>query len=273
MAINCLKKFFPPYRFIGMQATTIDSRYAISKRLDDTSIKILNWNIAKKNYEPAWTRDFLTIIEQYEPDIICLQEVRMGMRLDKVVGIGEMAWSYAPNFIDAYHNIYSGIMTAAKTSSITRKAIVTQHYEPIIKTPKVSLLTEYKLSSSKETLLTINSHLINFVNLRKFRTELRELEFTISRHRGPIIFSGDFNTWNQSRAILLKELAARLGLTEVSFAPDDSKKIKRFLLSPPLDYIFYRGLREKKPSAKVLDNISSSDHKPMLAEFFYPTCS
>jgi endonuclease/exonuclease/phosphatase (EEP) superfamily protein YafD len=61
----------------------------------------------------------------------------------------------------------------------------------------------------------------------------------------------------------------RLGLTPVAFTPHESKKIKRFLFSPPLDHIFYRGLSEKKTSARVLDHISSSDHKPLLAEFSY----
>ncbi|HEY9711625.1 MAG TPA: endonuclease/exonuclease/phosphatase family protein, partial [Oculatellaceae cyanobacterium] len=98
---------------------------------------------------------------------------------------------------------------------------------------------------------------------------LHELDLALSEHRGPIIFSGDFNTWSRKRAALVELAATRLGLTPVAFAPSETKKIKRFLLSPPLDYIFYRGLSEKKASAKVLDQVSSSDHKPLLAEFSY----
>ncbi len=62
-------------------------------------------------------------------------------------------------------------------------------------------------------------------------------------------------------------MATRLGLTAVSFTPRETKKIKRFLLSPPLDYIFYRGFKQKPLSSKVIDNISSSDHNPLLVEF------
>ncbi len=107
------------------------------------------------------------------------------------------------------------------------------------------------------------------MDLNKFKTQLQELESALFAHQGPLIFSGDFNTWSRSRAAFLELVATRLGLTPVAFAPNESKKIKRFLLSPPLDYIFYRGLSEKKASAKVLDQIFSSDHKPMLAEFSY----
>ena len=63
-------------------------------------------------------------------------------------------------------------------------------------------------------------------------------------------------------------MTAKLGLTPVAFPAIEAQKIKRFLRSPPLDYIFYRGLRQKKASAQVIDNISSSDHNPLLVELY-----
>lgn len=269
MASSFLNKFVPSYRFIRTAKSTIDRSHELQTELNSTSIKVLNWNIAKKNHDKTWVRDFSTILEQYQPDIIFLQEFRLELEEKQALGLIEMSWSFAPNFIDVHHQAYSGILTAAKISSITIKSIVTKHHEPIIKTPKVSLVTEYPLSTQGETLLAINSHLINFVNLTKFRTQLHELELALSEHRGPIIFSGDFNTWNRKRAALLEKAVTRLGLMPVAFAPQERQKIKRFLLSPPLDYIFYRGLSEKKATAKVLDQFSSSDHKPLLAEFSY----
>jgi endonuclease/exonuclease/phosphatase (EEP) superfamily protein YafD len=266
-ATSVLKKFVPSYRFIRIPKSTIGRSYEHHLDLNSSSIKVLTWNIAKKNYEKLWANDFRTILEQYQPDLIFLQEFRLRMGSGNVVGLVEMSWSFAPNFMDAYHQTYSGVLTAAKIRPLSNDSILTNHYEPIIKTPKVSLITQYPILSKRETLLTINSHLINFVDLNKFRTQLHELELALSNHHGPIIFSGDFNTWNRKRAALLENVAIRLGLTPVAFAPHESKKIKRFLLSPPLDYIFYRGLNEKKASAKVLDHICSSDHKPLLAEF------
>jgi endonuclease/exonuclease/phosphatase (EEP) superfamily protein YafD len=264
-----IKRFVPLYRFISLPAITFERSYGLQTALDCSSIKILNWNIAKKNHEKIWARDFLAILEQYKPDIVCLQEVRMGMVEKHIVGLAEMGWNFAPNFRDAHHNTYAGILTAARTRSIATRAIITEHHEPVLKTPKVSLITEYPISNRQETLLTINSHLINFVALTKFSAQLHQLEAILSEHQGPIVFSGDFNTWSRSRRIFLEKVVTRLGLIPASFTTRDSQKIKRFLLSPPLDYIFYRGLDENRAKARVLDNISSSDHKPMLVEFSY----
>jgi endonuclease/exonuclease/phosphatase (EEP) superfamily protein YafD len=264
-----LKKFVPPYRFVRIQATTIDRNQVHQTELDHISIRVLNWNIAKNNHNSIWLKDFYKILEQYQPNLIFLQEVRFGTEAEHAIHLAGMSWSFAPNFIDAHHNAYAGILTAAKTNPLTSQAIITDHYEPIAKTPKVSLATLYPLLNQQANLLVINSHLINFVSFSKFRTQLDQLESILSKHQGPIIFAGDFNIWNWTRAALLDTAMARLDLTSVSFTPFDHKNIKRFFLSPPLDYIFYRGLRQKKVSAKVLVDISSSDHKPMLAEFSY----
>lgn len=61
-------------------------------------------------------------------------------------------------------------------------------------------------------------------------------------------------------------MTAKLGLTPVSFPLFEAQKIKRFLLSPPLDYIFYRGFKQNTASAMVIDTLSSSDHNPLLVE-------
>ncbi|MEH1971013.1 endonuclease/exonuclease/phosphatase family protein [Nostoc sp.] len=262
-------KFVPSYRFLRLQELTIDKNYSFQTEINSNSIKVLSWNIAKQNYNKTWLKDFSTIIETYQPNLIFLQEFSLRLEADKLNTWLKMNWSFAPNFVDIHHQSYSGILTAATISPITKKVITTKHYEPIVKTPKISLVTEYLLSDKSTTLLTINSHLINFVDLNKFKIQLKELELALSTHRGPLIFSGDFNTWSQKRAVILNQVTTHLGLTPVIFAPHEKEKIKRFLLSPPLDHIFYRNLTAKKASAKVLDKICSSDHKPLLAEFTY----
>ncbi|MEH2121364.1 endonuclease/exonuclease/phosphatase family protein [Nostoc sp.] len=262
-------KFIPYYRFLRLQELTIDKNNSLQREINSNSIKVLSWNIAKQNYNKIWLKDFSTIIETYQPNLIFLQEFSLKLEADKLETWLKMNWNFAPNFVDIHHKIYSGIFTAATISPITKKVITTKHYEPIVKTPKISLVTEYLLSDKSTTILTINSHLINFVDLNKFKIQLNELEVVLSTHRGPLIFSGDFNTWSQKRAVILNQVITQLGLTPVIFAPHEKEKIKRFLLSPPLDHIFYRNLSVKKASAKVLDQICSSDHKPLLAEFTY----
>ncbi|MEH1853328.1 MAG: endonuclease/exonuclease/phosphatase family protein [Nostoc sp.] len=262
-------RFLPGYRFLRLQELTIDKNNSLQTEIDSKSIKVLSWNIAKQNYNKTWVKDFVKIIDTYQPNLIFLQEFSLKLEADEWGKWLKMNWSFAPNFVDIHHQTYSGILTAATISPITKQVITTQHHEPIVRTPKISLITEYLLSEQNTTLLTINSHLINFVDLNKFKIQLQELELALSRHPGPLIFSGDFNTWSRKRAVILNQVTTKLGLTPVVFAPHDQDKIKRFLLSPPLDHIFYRDISVKKASAKVLDEICSSDHKALLAEFTY----
>lgn len=265
--VASLIKRFAPSRFLPVQQTIIDQNHYLQPALNRDSIKVLNWNIAKNNQAGVWAKEFLEILNSHQPDVIFLQEVRLCAEAKQIAELAEMSWNFAPNLIDAYYNTYSGVLTAAKTHPVMSKSIVTQHHEPITRTPKISLVMEYLLPNQSSTLLTINTHLINFVSLPKFSAQLQELEAHITAHDGPVILSGDFNTWNRSRWYLLQAMADRLGLTQVAFAPQETKKIKRFLLSPPLDYIFYKGFSEKPTSATVIDAISSSDHKPLVVEF------
>ena len=263
-----LKQLSPTHRFRKVAETTIDNTHPSPSCLNHDSIKILSWNIAKNNEDRKWSRDFLTIIEQHQPDKIFLQEVRLCASKQKIPELASMGWSFAPNLIDTFSNTYSGVLTATKIDRLNSKAKITKHQEPLTGTPKVSLFVEYSLGSNEETLLAVNTHLINFVETSKFQAQLQEIEGIIAQHQGAVIFSGDFNTWNRSRWLLLLQMTAQLSLTPVTFPLTENLKIKRFLLSPPLDYIFYRGFKQKTASAMVIDNISSSDHNPLLVELY-----
>ena len=258
-------KLNPVYRFKQVPETIIHNTHT-SSSLDRDSIKVLSWNIAKNNYGQSWSKDFLAIVEQYQPDKIFLQEVRLRADVQEIAELGQMGWVFTPNFIDTHNNTYSGILIASQGDRISNLASMTKHHEPVINTPKVSLFTEYSSGNCSKSLLAVNTHLINFVGLSKFKAQLQEIESVLDKHQGAIILAGDFNTWNKSRWRILSQTATRLNLTPVSFTVEDTKKIKSFLLSPSLDYIFYRGLVQKPDTAKVIDNISSSDHNPLFVE-------
>lgn len=258
------KNLLPLYRFVRTDETVIHHHHHQTAPLNEKAIRVLNWNIAKNNDDRAWQIDFDWILDRYRPDLVFLQEFSLCAH-SKNFKLAELSWSFAPNFIDQYHNIYAGVLTGSQSTSVTHRALVTEHFEPVSNTPKVSLVTEHPFAEG--TLLTINSHLINFVELEKFKAQLHEIESAIAHHNGAVIFSGDFNTWNRSRWQMLDKMTRRLGLIRAEFPATDAQKIKRFLLSPPLDHIFYRGLRQNYLAARVLDHIQSSDHKPMLVEF------
>ena len=256
----------PVDRFQQVPEVIIHNNYSGLLDLNRDSIKVLSWNIAKNNYDPSWSRDFLAIVDRYQPDKIFLQEVRLRTYEGEIAELTQMGWAFVPNFIDTHSNTYSGILIASRDERILSQAVVTKNYEPVINTPKVSLFAEYSSKDRDRSLLTVNTHLINFVGLNKFKAQLLEIESILNKHQGAIILAGDFNTWNKLRWQILSQMAARLNLTPVSFTAEDTKKIKKFLFSPPLDYIFYRGLIPKLQSAKVIDNISSSDHNPLFIE-------
>lgn len=264
--LSYLKQLSPVHRFGKVSEITIEKNHPSPSALNQDSIKVLSWNIAKNNQARDWSADFLAIIQQHQPDKIFLQEVRLCAIEQQIPELVSMGWSFAPNLIDTLDNTYSGVLTATKSDRLHSRAKITQHQEPITGTPKVSLFVEYNLGNNQETLLAVNAHLINFVELYKFQAQLQEIEAIIEQHQGAVIFSGDFNTWNRSRWLMLLKMTAKLGLNPVIFPGLEALKIKRFLLSPPLDYIFYRGLKQKTASAKVIDYISSSDHNPLLVE-------
>jgi endonuclease/exonuclease/phosphatase (EEP) superfamily protein YafD len=267
-----LKKFVPNCRFVPVQRVILDRNHHLDAVLpipQGHALTVLSWNIAKNNRSSDWIADFREIQAAYAPDIVFLQEVCIGEDAPHTPGVDDFNWIYAPNYFDAHHQTYSGILTAATAYAAKRRSLTTRAAEPITNTPKISLITEYKLPSRQETLLAVNTHLINFVELSKFQAELLDLERAIAAHRGAMILAGDFNTWNQSRWNLLCQMTARLHLAPVSFPLQENKKIKRFLLSPPLDFVFYRGLQENAINVRVLDQITSSDHQPLITEFFF----
>lgn len=263
--LSYLKQLSPTHRYGKVAESTIDRPHP-SPSLDSNSIRVLSWNIAKNNQNYAWSRDFLDIVTQHQPDKIFLQEVRLCAVEKQIPELRSMGWSFAPNLLDTLDNSYAGVLTATKSNRLSSQAKITQHQEPITDTPKVSLFVEH--SWGDDTLLTVNTHLINFVETRKFQAQLEQIEAIIARHQGAVIFSGDFNTWNRSRWLILLQMTTKLGLIPVSFPAIEALKIKRFLLSPPLDYIFYRGFQQKSTNARVIDTFTSSDHNPLLVELY-----
>ena len=232
------------------------------KNLDPGSIKILNWNVYKNKRE-GWKEDFIQLSRGV--DIILIQEACMEDKNQNIFNISGMGGVFARSFSycdEAF--AATGVMTLAKAGSVSADYVRTQAREPVTHTPKMSLLTEYPLRKNKNTLLVVNIHSINFVRATTFESQLTRLEKKIKGHRGPVIFAGDFNTWNKKRVSILLRITNRLGLKEADFFPDTrTKRFKHFL-----DHVFYRGLRIKQ--TKVFQNVQSSDHKAMEVEFYLP---
>ncbi len=79
-------------------------------------------------------------------------------------------------------------------------------------------------------------------------------------HTGPIVMTGDFNTWSDARTAIVKETAGRLDLKPVIF----NKGRPTAIFSHAVDHIYYRGLI---PVNTVALEVDTSDHKPIVVTF------
>jgi endonuclease/exonuclease/phosphatase (EEP) superfamily protein YafD len=246
----------------SLNTTTRDSvihvmGYSKIEKLNGHHLKVLVWNM-KKAEDARFVTDFKKISSEY--DLILLQE-----------GI------FSQEYIDPYlqskwHEVvvaksfylpfskrqeFTGLATFAKAHSIKNDYVKTHVTEPIVNTPKMSLITNYAIKDSDQTLMVINIHAVNFVSASDFKKELSRLYDAVKHHNGPIILAGDFNTWSAKRLASVTEMINKLELKEVTIP----FKYRETGLRLVLDHMFVR-------SANVvrIDNMSainSSDHEPL----------
>ena len=108
-------------------------------------------------------------------------------------------------------------------------------------------------------LAVANIHAINFsLSVDAYRAQLAAIAAVLSTHAGPIVFAGDFNTWNDAREESFRATAAALGLREIEYADDR----RALFLGHPVDHILVRGLAAADPMAIP---VRSSDHNPVRA--------
>jgi endonuclease/exonuclease/phosphatase (EEP) superfamily protein YafD len=228
-------------------------------RLQDAYITLLNWNVHKNNHHYKWLRDFSDILELYHPNLISFQEYQKMSRRSILDHHDDFAYGFFPNI--AYKQHMYGLLSAGKSKIYESEAYLSSDVEPLFKTPKVSLKSTHHLSHGKVVTL-INVHMINFVKIKKYIAQIAQIERLCGQHEGAMILTGDFNTWSEKRMRILTAMTDGVGLKRVEFSPEYHKKA---LVSNPLDHIFYRGL--KVGESRILKDIKSSDHKPMLVRF------
>ncbi|MCH9813018.1 MAG: endonuclease/exonuclease/phosphatase family protein [Epsilonproteobacteria bacterium] len=226
--------------------------------LKDKTFTLLNWNVHKNNHSFQWLHDFHHILHHYSPDLITFQEYQTKSKRSILDQNRDYGYGFFPN-IQMRGKEY-GLLNASKSLIDLCNPLYSQHLEPLIKTPKVSLFTQYKLFDGQK-LAIINTHMINFVQSDKYLAQIKQLEKLCKDHQ-KLILTGDFNTWNTRRMHLLQEMTKALGLTQIDFEINHHKK--RYF-AHALDHVFYKGLTPKKQT--ILHKIKTSDHKPLIVTF------
>lgn len=218
--------------------------------LDSARIRLVSWNV-KKGSNDDWQEDFGALAAGR--DLILVQEAIWHPNSS----FSEHHWAFAPGYRSRKH--LSGVMTYSNSEPLVQCNLIS--WEPWLGTPKATNITEYGLTGSEQTVLVVNIHAINFTfGVADFTAQIERIRPILAAHAGPIILSGDFNTWRRKRSKILHTFVGEFDLNPVEF-DDDYRKA---FFGQPLDHIFVRGLRV---SASRTRQLTSSDHNPLLAEF------
>jgi endonuclease/exonuclease/phosphatase (EEP) superfamily protein YafD len=233
------------------------------------TITVVNWN-AQKGKDPRFASDLKLLLEREKPDIVFLQEARADLlKPEQMGGYFAEGWSYPwPGGKTV------GVLTLSRVPPVRIEPVPTKYREFGVTAPKVSLVTEYSLPNG-ENLLAVNVHLLNFEvwSLKKISHQLQNLKSIMASHQGPIVMAGDFNTWNQKRLDLIKEVTRDAKLKEVTDFPpgrttgDTRSEFWNKALGVeqdlPLDRVFFSGF---EPTAARVLEYDTSDHKPILVK-------
>lgn len=223
----------------------------VGAELNASRISLFNWNVGKKR-APRWREDF--DIYASGADIVLFQEA--SIREDTIAEIdSSLHWSFAPGYSKLGE--ITGVMTLSGIKPLTQCSFV--HSEPWLRTPKATSITEYGLTGTEQTLVVANVHAVNFsFGTGAFEKQFEEIRQVLDNHDGPIILSGDFNTWRAKRTQIVQDLAAALGLIAIDFENDH--RVRFF--GNALDHIYVRGFRALDADTEIVD---TSDHNPMTA--------
>jgi len=232
--------------------TVIESK---ASELDSASINFLCWNI-KKGMKPNWRKDLLDLADG--KDLVIIQEAVLHSDLTEAFD-KSVHWTFAKGYKTKKRT--TGVMTISKHEPVKRHHLTC--WEPWLATPKCTNITEYALSDTEETLIVVNIHAINFtLGVKQFRKQIDKVHKELTKHKGPIILSGDFNTWRKKRMKILDTLAIEHGLDALTFQEDHRKSV----FGQMLDHIYVRSLT---PESTGTHYVKSSDHNPLSAELSF----
>jgi endonuclease/exonuclease/phosphatase (EEP) superfamily protein YafD len=218
----------------------------------EPKFRLISWNIHKGDDGKKWASDMARLALQHE--VFLVQEMYVDGFVDRTLRDLTMHnWYFSYSF--TYRGHATGVATGCRCQFESWDTLVSPGREPILNSPKVTQVATIPLKKARPLLL-LNIHAINFVRQPEYEAQIDALLAIIHQHhnRGPVVFAGDFNTWNPWRYQYLKyRLIAELGMQEVMFEPD-----KRW---PKLDRIFVKDCDISE--SRIHDEIRTSDHQPI----------
>lgn len=234
--------------------STVDRHVAHKGTLDSHEFTLLNWNVYK-GFKEGWKEDFKKLATVN--DILTVQEARLSDDLPYILSESHENWDISIAF--RYNGKETGVLTASRIAPEFTCSF--RINEPLFALPKTAIVTVYPFSDTEQSLMIVNIHAVNLTfGTGNFKKQLHMAEDVISDHPGPLILSGDFNTWNSKRTEILMEFAKRLGLIPVQFPGQNKTRI----FGKSVDHVYYRELMVMKSEAI---KVTSSDHNPLMVTF------
>lgn len=219
-------------------------------------MNILVWNL-HKGANDSFATDFTEL--GYKKDLIVAQEMQLDPFMERVFAAFPLnTYSTATSFFLGKELFRTGVTTASQVKPVSETYIRTVTLEPVVNSPKVTLITQYPIRFTDKKLTVVNIHGINFVDVPSFKKEIDRIYETIKTYPSPLIFTGDFNSWNDERLAILKDFSVKMKMKEANFFPDNRMRFNK----RPLDHFFYtEDIRVLE--AKVEGFYQGSDHKPL----------
>ena|GEM_PF-1168232 len=160
--------------------------------------------------------------------------------------------NFAPGYIVG--DTTTGVMVLGDTPQLL--SCVFTHKEPWLRSPKASSISVFELENGQK-LAIANIHSINFTfGVKLYEQQLSNITQLLTLHHGPIVLSGDFNTWKRKRGQILKQNTEALGLREVHFETDFRSQV----FGHVLDRFYIRNIHLE---ASQTEHYHSSDHNPL----------
>lgn len=222
-------------------------------------LSILVWNLYKgqsKNFKNEYKR-----LSQNKTLILAQEMYLSTQGLAQLNRQSEYQYVTATSFIKTASQTHTGTFTAAKALKVNASMIRSQATEPVVATPKTTVLTTYKIRGLNKRLLVINTHAVNFVSDADYISEMNRIANTVTLFKGAVIWAGDFNSWNMKRFQYFKNLLSTLNLKSTALIPDERLTFNGF----KLDH-FYSTKDVYIASALSLKSDNGSDHSPMEFE-------
>lgn len=228
---------------------------------------VITWNV-HKGLDPRLDAELVQLARDEDPAIIALQEARPLQRVPEGY-VGHHGASYRRGILGPAE----GVMTLSRVAPMGAFRVRSGERELYVLTPKSAVITSIPLSDGR-SICVINVHGLNFDPTgRQLARQLNDLRSMVDHLDGPLIVTGDFNTWNGARLEAAQNLATALDLVEVQpeapggktgHAP--TKSIRKAVGLDPklhLDRLYVRGLAPL--SASWCEDCVASDHVPLAA--------